>query len=89
MLKLEGMASSKPFPHLSKFLCMIYQIADYKTYETVPFLLHLMVTDFEKSLDILPKDCVAVAFAVAEFPLLLEETDLIFQVLAGQVVLWE
>lgn len=60
-----------------------------KNYETVPFLLQLMVTDFVKSLDILSKECVAVAFAVAEFPLLLEETDLIFHVLAGQVVLWE
>lgn len=48
-----------------------------------------MVTDFVKSLDILPIDCVAVAFAVAEFPLLLEETDLIFHVLEGHVVLWE
>lgn len=60
-----------------------------KNYETVPFLLQRMVTDFVKSLDILPEECVAVAFAVAEFPLLLEETDLIFHVFAGQVVLWE
>lgn len=44
-----------------------------------------MVTDFVKSFDILPEECVA----VAEFPLLLEETDLIFHVFAGQVVLWE
>lgn len=53
--------------------------------ETVPFLLQLMVTDFVKSFNILPEECVA----VAEFPLLLEETDLIFHVFAGQVVLWE
>ena len=52
-------------------------------YETVLFLLQLMVTDFVKSFDILPEKCVAVAFAVAEFPLLLEETDLIFHVFAA------
>ena len=58
-------------------------------HETVPFLLHLIVIDLVKSLDSLSEVWVAVTFAVAEFPLLLEDTDLIFQVFAGQVVLWE
>lgn len=34
-------------------------------------------------------ECVTIAFAVAEFPLLLDDTDLIDHVLAGAVALWE
>ena len=60
-----------------------------KIYETVPLLLQQIVTDLVKSLAVVPKKCVAVATAVAEFPLLLEETDLILHAEAGQVVLWE
>ncbi len=55
----------------------------WKDYETVPFLLHEIVTLCVKSFDELGEVCVAVAYAVAEFPLLEDDTDLIDQVVAG------
>ena len=51
-------------------------------YDTTPFLLQEMVIYFVKSFEI-PSACVAITFAVAEFPLLLEEMDLIVHVFAG------
>ena len=61
----------------------------WKDYETVPFLLHEIVTLCVKSFEELGDECVAVAYAVAEFPFLEEDMDLIDQVVAGAVALGE
>ena len=61
----------------------------FKTQEIVPFLLHEIVTLCVKSFEELGDECVAVAYAVAEFPLLEDDTDLIDQVVAGAVALGE
>ncbi len=68
-------------------LMFLYAKGNNKIYETIPLLQQQMISDFVKSLDAFKLKCVAVATAVAEFPLLPEETDLILQDWAGQVVL--
>lgn len=61
----------------------------FKTQEIVPFLLHEIVTLCVKSFEELGDECVAVAYAVAEFPFLEDDMDLIDQVVAGAVALGE
>lgn len=53
------------------------------------FLLHEIVTLCVKSFEELGDECVAVAYAVAEFPFLEDDMDLIDQVVAGAVALGE
>ena len=55
----------------------------------MPFLLHEIVTLCVKSFEELGDECVAVAYAVAEFPFLEDDMDLIDQVVAGAVALGE
>ena len=55
----------------------------------MPFLLHEIVKFCEKSFEELGDECVAVAYAVAEFPFLEDDMDLIDQVVAGAVALGE
>lgn len=57
--------------------------------EIVPFLLHEIVTLCVKSFEELGDECVVVAYAVAEFPFLEDDMDLIDQVVAGAVALGE
>ena len=55
----------------------------------MPFLLHEIVTLCVKSFEELGDECVAVAYAVAEFPFLVVDMDFIDQVVAGAVALGE
>lgn len=55
----------------------------------MPILLHEIVTLCVKSFEELGDECVAVAYAVAEFPFLEDDMDLIDQVVAGAVALGE
>lgn len=54
----------------------------------MPFLLHEIVTLCVKSFEELGDECVAVAYAVAEFPFLEDDMDLIDQVVARRSCAW-